>query len=138
MQPAEPLELAAAVNALLRIRRSEEELRALNAILGGQVKDRTAELTRAIGALKASADRMRSMFQTSYIFQGYMAADGILLDATDAQGAAFAVYQPPAGEKRPELNGAGPGELSYVTHQVTDSAGFRYFYGRVLGWTFEP
>ncbi len=41
-------------------------------------------------------------------------------------------------DKRPELNGSGPGELSYVTYQVTDSAGFREFYGRVLGWTFEP
>jgi predicted enzyme related to lactoylglutathione lyase len=63
---------------------------------------------------------------------------GILLDATDPQGAAFAVHQPTAGRKRPELNGSGPGELSYVTYQVPESAGFREFYGRVLGWTFEP
>ena len=63
---------------------------------------------------------------------------GILLDATDPRGVAFAVYQPAAGRKRPELNGSGPGELSYVTYQVPDSAGFRDFYGQVLGWTFEP
>lgn len=63
---------------------------------------------------------------------------GVLLDATDPQGVAFAVFEPPAGRKRPELNGSGPGELSYVTHLVPDSAGFRDFYGRVLGWTFEP
>ena len=63
---------------------------------------------------------------------------GILLDATDPQGVAFAVYEPAAGQKRPELNGSGPGELSYVTYEVPDSAGFRDFYGRVLGWTFEP
>jgi predicted enzyme related to lactoylglutathione lyase len=63
---------------------------------------------------------------------------GILLDSTDPQGVAFVVYQPPAGRKRPELNGSGPGELSYVTYEVADSAGFRDFYGRVLGWTFEP
>jgi uncharacterized glyoxalase superfamily protein PhnB len=63
---------------------------------------------------------------------------GTLLDATDPQGMAFAVYEPAAGQKRPELNGSGPGELSYVTYQVPDSAGFRDFYGRVLGWTFEP
>jgi predicted enzyme related to lactoylglutathione lyase len=63
---------------------------------------------------------------------------GTLLDATDPQGAAFAVYQPAAGQKRPELNGSGPGELSYVTYEVRDSAGFRDFYGQVLGWTFEP
>lgn len=63
---------------------------------------------------------------------------GTLLDATDPQGVPFAVYEPAAGQKRPELNGSGPGELSYVTYQVPDSAGFRDFYGRVLGWTFEP
>ncbi|OBG22279.1 VOC family protein [Mycobacterium sp. 852002-51057_SCH5723018] len=64
--------------------------------------------------------------------------DGVLLDATDAQGVAFAVFEPPAGRKRPELNGSGPGELSYVTYLVPDSAGFRDFYARVLGWRFEP
>lgn len=64
--------------------------------------------------------------------------DGLVLDATDPHGTAFAVYEAPAGRKRPELNGSGPGELSYVTYQVPDSATFRDFYGRVLGWTFEP
>jgi predicted enzyme related to lactoylglutathione lyase len=63
---------------------------------------------------------------------------GLLLDATDPQGAAFAVFEPVGGRKRPELNGSGPGELSYVTYQVPDSVGFRDFYGRVLGWSFEP
>src|ERR1700753_99536 len=45
VQPAEPLELAAAINALLRIRRSEDALRKLNANLDKQVQTRTAELT---------------------------------------------------------------------------------------------
>ncbi len=63
---------------------------------------------------------------------------GVLLDATDPQGAAFAVHQPSAVRKRPKINGSGPGELSYVTYQVPDSAGFRDFYGRLLRWSFEP
>jgi uncharacterized glyoxalase superfamily protein PhnB len=63
---------------------------------------------------------------------------GVLLDATDPQGAPFAVHQPTAGRKRLGLTGSGPGELSYVTYQVPDSAGFRDFYGRLLRWTFEP
>lgn len=63
---------------------------------------------------------------------------GPILDATDPQGVAFAVYQPAGDPKRPALNGSGPGELSYVTYQVPDSAGFREFYGRILHWTFEP
>jgi predicted enzyme related to lactoylglutathione lyase len=63
---------------------------------------------------------------------------GTLLEATDPAGTAFAVYVPAAGQPRPMLNGAGPGELSYVTYEVGDSAAFRDFYGRLLGWTFEP
>ena len=64
-------------------------------------------------------------------------AVGTALDAVDAEGMAFAVYVPEPGQRRPLLNGAGPGELSYVTYEVGDSATFREFYGRVLGWTFE-
>jgi len=63
---------------------------------------------------------------------------GAVLDATDPMGTAFAVYRPADETARPKLNGAGPGELSYVTHEVSDSAAFRAFYGQVMGWTFEP
>jgi predicted enzyme related to lactoylglutathione lyase len=63
---------------------------------------------------------------------------GTVLGATDSRGTAFAVFQPVPGEPRPALNGAGPGELSYITYEVTDSAAFRAFYSRVLFWTFEP
>ena len=63
---------------------------------------------------------------------------GTVLDATDPQGTAFAVFQPAPGTPRPELNGAGPGEVSYITYEVTDSSAFRAFYSRVLFWTFEP
>ncbi|MDT5218497.1 MAG: hypothetical protein QOF15_602 [Mycobacterium sp.] len=65
-------------------------------------------------------------------------AHGTIMDATDPQGTAFAVFEPDAGRKRPELNGSGPGELSYVTYEVTDAAAFRDFYGQLLRWTFEP
>jgi len=47
VQPAEPLELAAAINALLRVRRSEDALRSLNATLDQQVQARTTELEEA-------------------------------------------------------------------------------------------
>jgi uncharacterized glyoxalase superfamily protein PhnB len=63
---------------------------------------------------------------------------GTVLDATDPAGTAFAVFQPAAGEPRPALNGSGPGELSYITYEVTDSTAFKAFYSRVLFWTFEP
>jgi predicted enzyme related to lactoylglutathione lyase len=64
-------------------------------------------------------------------------AIGSLLEAGDAQGGVFAIYRPAPGQRRPLLNGAGHGELSYVTYEVGDSAAFREFYGQVLGWTFE-
>ena len=63
---------------------------------------------------------------------------GTVLDATDPQGTPFAVFQPTPGHRVPTLNGAGPGELSYITYEVPDSAAFRAFYSRVLFWTFEP
>jgi DNA-binding response OmpR family regulator len=51
-QPAEPLELTAAINALLRIRRSEEELRGLNDTLERRVQERTVDLAEANEKLK--------------------------------------------------------------------------------------
>jgi uncharacterized glyoxalase superfamily protein PhnB len=63
---------------------------------------------------------------------------GSVLDASDPAGTAFAVFQPTAGEPRPALNGSGPGELSYITYEVTDSTAFKSFYSGVLFWTFEP
>jgi len=47
VQPAEPLELAAAVNALLRIRKAEDNLRTMNTTLEQRVRDRVADLEAA-------------------------------------------------------------------------------------------
>jgi uncharacterized glyoxalase superfamily protein PhnB len=63
---------------------------------------------------------------------------GTLRGATDSQGTSFGVFQPTPGTPRPELNGSGPGEVSYITYEVTDSTAFKAFYSRVLHWTFEP
>jgi signal transduction histidine kinase len=61
VQPAEPLELAAAINALLRIRRTEDALRSLNATLDDQVKARTAQLAEANRQLmKEMAERQKA------------------------------------------------------------------------------
>ncbi|MGV0642540.1 VOC family protein [Mycolicibacterium sp. XJ2546] len=63
---------------------------------------------------------------------------GAVLNATDPAGAPFAVFEPAPGTRRPKLNGAGPGELSYITYQVPDSTAFKAFYSRMLFWSFEP
>ena len=62
---------------------------------------------------------------------------GTVLDAVDPSGADFAVFAPAAATPRPALNGAGPGELSYITYLTVDSAAFRSFYSAVLHWMFE-
>ncbi|WP_110797596.1 VOC family protein [Mycolicibacterium setense] len=63
---------------------------------------------------------------------------GTVLDATDPAGTPFAVFVPTPGIPRPDLNGAGPGELSYITYEVPDSGAFKAFYSRLFFWTFEP
>ena len=47
----------------------------------------------------------------------------LLCGATDPAGTSFAVFQPAPGIARPELNGAGPGELSYITYEVRGLGG---------------
>ena len=88
-----------------------------------------ADLDESRAAIVAAGGQVGSSRESSV---------GTLLEASDPDGTAFAVYVPQPGQPRPMLNGSGPGELSYVTYEVADSAVFREFYGRVLGWTFEP
>ncbi len=63
---------------------------------------------------------------------------GVLCGATDPAGTSFAVFEAAPGTARPELNGSGPGELSYITYEVPDSSAFRTFYSGLLFWSFEP
>jgi predicted enzyme related to lactoylglutathione lyase len=63
---------------------------------------------------------------------------GTVLGATDPAGTEFAVFEPSGHIPRPELNGAGPGELSYITYEVPDAAAFKSFYSGLLFWMFEP
>jgi signal transduction histidine kinase len=61
IQPAEPAELVAAVNALLRIRRAEDELRRVNETLEARVAERTEALARSNQQLIAEiAERRRA------------------------------------------------------------------------------
>jgi signal transduction histidine kinase len=53
VQPAEPLELTAAINALLRLHRMEAQQRAMNATLEQRVQDRVRDLAEANARLKA-------------------------------------------------------------------------------------
>lgn len=73
--------LAATVEAE---QRAQQALRHFTGTLEAQVRSRTAELSRALEAQSAVADRLRATFQTELIYQGFMDRAGILLDANQA------------------------------------------------------
>ncbi|HET8744511.1 MAG TPA: PAS domain-containing protein [Ramlibacter sp.] len=78
--------LAALIEAEQRARLG---LRRLNETLEAHVNSRTAELTRALAAQNAVADRLRATFETDLIFQGFLDTHGTLLDANPASLAAI-------------------------------------------------
>jgi DNA-binding response OmpR family regulator len=77
VQPAEPLELAAAVNALLRIRKAEDSMRALNATLEQRVRDRVADLESANLRLQHEMEQ-RQRAETALVQSQKMEAIGQL------------------------------------------------------------
>ena len=70
-------DVAERTRAVSERRRAEQDLRDLTASLERQVEERTAEL-------RANITRLRTTFETSYIYQGYLTRDGTLLDANAA------------------------------------------------------
>ena len=77
IQPAEPEELAAAVGALLRIRRAEDALRGLNELLENRVRERTAVLEALNEELKNEIAQ-REMAEAALIQAQKMEAIGRL------------------------------------------------------------
>jgi DNA-binding response OmpR family regulator len=77
VQPAEPLELAAAVNALLRIRKAEDNMRSLNATLEQRVRDRVSDLEAANLNLKHEIEQ-RQRFEAALVQSQKMEAIGQL------------------------------------------------------------
>jgi signal transduction histidine kinase len=77
VQPAEPLELVAAVNAILRIRNAEDSMRALNATLEQRVRDRTADLEAANLKLKHEMEQ-RELAEAALVQSQKMEAIGQL------------------------------------------------------------
>ena len=69
--------------------RAQLALRRFNEALEAHVKARTAELTQALAAQSAVADRLRATFATDLIFQGFLDTQGTLLDANPASLAAI-------------------------------------------------
>jgi len=65
---------------------------------------------------------------------------GRVATCRDDQGTPFALFTPPSGPAmaRPDPHGGAPGDVAYVTLEVTDAARTRAIYGAVLGWRLTP
>ena len=70
-------EVAERTRSIIERRRAEQDLQDLTTSLERQVEERTNEL-------RANVNRLRTTFETSYIYQGYITRDGTLLDANNA------------------------------------------------------
>lgn len=64
--------------------RAQRSLHLLNQNLEALVAARTAELSTVMGEQRATIDRLRAMFETSFVYQGFMTPTGTLLDANAA------------------------------------------------------
>ncbi|MFC5497982.1 PAS domain-containing protein [Caenimonas terrae] len=64
--------------------RAQRSLHLLNQNLEALVSARTAELSTLMSEQRATIDRQRAMFETSFIYQGFMTPTGTLLDANTA------------------------------------------------------
>lgn len=64
--------------------RAQRSLHLLNQNLEALVAARTAELSSVMNEQRATIDRLRAMFETSFVYQGFMTPTGTLLDANAA------------------------------------------------------
>lgn len=92
-------------------------------------------LSYAVDDVAAAVERVRAAGGTATVPEDR--AYGAAADCVDDQSAVFSLHRAGTGRRSPE-NGTGPGDLSYITHEVVDSARFRAFYGAVLGVGFQP
>ncbi len=87
------------------------------------------DLAAAVGRVRAAGGQADEPDEEPY---------GRIAMCVDPESMAFALYQPPPGERerRPAPNGEHHGDVSYLTMEVVDSAVTRQFYEAVLGWQF--
>jgi PAS domain-containing protein len=64
--------------------RAQRSLHLLNQNLEALVAARTAELSTVMSEQRAAIVRLRAMFETSFVYQGFMTPGGTLLDANEA------------------------------------------------------
>ncbi len=109
--------------------------------LWGGVDQPTLFCCYAVDDVEAAADRIRAAGASATEPQDE--PFGRVVEATDPEGARFAVFTPPGGTvPRPSAEvtstAAREGDVVYATMEVTDSARTREFYGTALGWRTSP
>lgn len=104
--------------------------------LGGGARKPTLACSYAVADVRAAVERVRAAGGEAAALEDR--PYGPAADCVDDQGVAFSLHQADGAGSRPPANGGGPGDLSYLTLEVVDSAKTRAFYGAVLGWTFAP
>jgi len=119
--------------------RQVEGLSLSHGIRGGHPQS-TLMLCYAVEDLEAATDRVRAAGGTAEPSRAE--PYGRVSDCVDSQGVYLALYEPPEGvaegSRQSEAGRSEPGDVTYVTMEVVDSAEARSFYGSVLGWRFAP
>ncbi len=89
------------------------------------------DLTAALGRLRAAGGEAGEIERHPW---------GTVAECTDDQGTPLRLHEVPAdaGGSPPPASGRRPGDLSYLTLEVVDSARARAFYNAVLGWQVAP
>jgi uncharacterized glyoxalase superfamily protein PhnB len=88
-----------------------------------------ADVDAAVERVRAAGGRATDPEETPH---------GRHADCVDDQGMPFSLHAYGPESVRPAMNGAGHGDVAYLTMQVIDGASARDFYGAVFGWTFTP
>ena len=105
--------------------------------LWGGVDQPTLFCCYAVTDVEAAVDRIRAAGASAS--EPHDEPFGRVAEATDPEGARFAVFTPPGGSVRAAnapvtATPTREGDVVYVTMEVTDSDRTREFYGAVLGW----
>ena len=90
---------------------------------------RVDDLRAAVGQVRALGGTTTEPRRESY---------GLVADCTDDQGNGFSLLEMPADAPRPPINGAVPGDVSYITISPGDEQRAADFYSQLFGWQFMP
>jgi predicted enzyme related to lactoylglutathione lyase len=93
-------------------------------------------LVHRVDDLRAALARVRALDGTAT--DPRRESYGLVADCTDDQGNGFSLLEMPVDAPRPPINGAVPGDVSYITVSPGDEQRGSAFYSELFGWRFTP